>query len=318
MIGHTQLVQIPRVTIGIPVHNGEKYIREALDSVVAQTFEDYEVIISDNASDDGTQSICTDYRDRYPRMTYVRQHENIGVYENFRFVTYNATGKFITWLAHDDALMPGFLEETVRYMSQHAGTVLVASDFEIIDDEGATLGIELLTRIRDHLSWRRRCAEFFKFPSSNVFYCIYGLMMADTLKSGLRSVGAPAIGDGSEMPILARLAVEGEIASIPIVLRKYRRHNSSFYLREVAEIASMPILRRTSIRSGNSYRIRLDQMTVLWSSPSSKFFKWSISTNALLFYSQFSLARVVRFSLRMFTAMKSSVMGFLTELQKRL
>jgi len=70
----------------MPVYNGEKYIREALDSLLAQTFTDFELIISDNASTDGTQVICEEYAARDPRIRYVRQRENRGAVANFRFV----------------------------------------------------------------------------------------------------------------------------------------------------------------------------------------------------------------------------------------
>lgn len=90
------------ITIGMPVFNGEKYIREALDSLLAQTFTDFELIISDNASVDDTQAICEEYARRDHRIRYVRQTENQGALANFQFVLNQAQGEFFMWAAADD------------------------------------------------------------------------------------------------------------------------------------------------------------------------------------------------------------------------
>lgn len=92
----------PMVSIGTPVYNGAKYLRKALDSLLEQTFTDFELIISDNASTDDTQAICEEYARRDSRIRYVRQSMNIGAAENFRFVQQQAKGEFFMWAAHDD------------------------------------------------------------------------------------------------------------------------------------------------------------------------------------------------------------------------
>jgi glycosyltransferase involved in cell wall biosynthesis len=299
----------PKVSIGMPVYNGGSFIKEALDSVLAQTFTDYELIISDNASDDDTQLICNEYCKKYPQIKYVRHKRNLGAYWNFNFVTQNAKGEFITWLAHDDVLEPMFLEETVYYMSHKPDTIIVASDFGIIDQAGIELGIEKLTKIRDHIDWGKRCVEFFRYPISNVFFCIYGLMKTKTCKAVLQSVSEPKIAKGSELPILARFAVAGEIAAIPIALRKYRRHPTSIYSSEVRVISNFSVLRRQLIKIANTYRLRLDQIIVLWSSSLSLSFKISISIKLLNYYSVLFLSRVLRIPSKMIGILKSIIIS---------
>ena len=93
---------ISKVSIGMPVYNGAQYIREALDSLLTQTFTDFELIISDNASTDATQSICEEYARRDLRIRYVRQSENKGALANFQFVLEQAQGEFFMWAAADD------------------------------------------------------------------------------------------------------------------------------------------------------------------------------------------------------------------------
>lgn len=86
--------QSPEVSIGMPVYNGEKFIREALDSLLAQTYTDFELIISDNASTDDTEAICQEYTAKDTRVRYVRQAENKGPAANFQFVLDKAVGVF--------------------------------------------------------------------------------------------------------------------------------------------------------------------------------------------------------------------------------
>lgn len=99
----------PTVSIGMPVYNGEKYIREALDSLLAQTFTDFELIISDNASNDETVSICQQYAQRDARIIYFRQQENIGAPANFQFVLDHAEADLFMWAAHDDEWAKNYL-----------------------------------------------------------------------------------------------------------------------------------------------------------------------------------------------------------------
>jgi glycosyltransferase involved in cell wall biosynthesis len=92
----------PKVSIGMPVYNGERFICEAIDSLLAQTFTDFELVISDNASTDSTASICQRYSKQDPRIHYIRQQDNIGVLRNFQFVLNHASGEYFMWAACDD------------------------------------------------------------------------------------------------------------------------------------------------------------------------------------------------------------------------
>src|ERR1035437_6848500 len=102
MIRYEKPTPSPKVSIGMRVYNGGKYIRRALASLLAQTFTDFELIISDNASTDGTEAICREYAAGDPRIRYVRQGENLGAMANFRFVLNEAGGEYFMWAAHDD------------------------------------------------------------------------------------------------------------------------------------------------------------------------------------------------------------------------
>ena len=110
---------VPQVSIGMPVYNGEPFIREALDSLLAQTFTDFELIISDNASTDGTEAICRGYAAKDKRIRYVRQAENRGALANFQFVLDEAVGVYFMWAAADDRRTADFLEINVSILQSN-------------------------------------------------------------------------------------------------------------------------------------------------------------------------------------------------------
>jgi glycosyltransferase involved in cell wall biosynthesis len=119
--------KIPAVSIGMPVYNGEAFIREALDSLLAQTFTDFELIISDNASTDGTEMICREYASNDERIRYVRQPENRGATANFQFVLDEAVGAYFMWAAADDRRHPDFLRFALQVLSDDASVGVVFS-----------------------------------------------------------------------------------------------------------------------------------------------------------------------------------------------
>ncbi|MCC6007831.1 MAG: glycosyltransferase [Rhodobacteraceae bacterium] len=118
----------PRVSIGMPVHNGARYLRGAVESFLAQSFTDFELIISDNASTDRTEAIAREFARNDPRIRYIRQARNIGAVANFAFVLHEARGEFFQWAAHDDLYAKKFLEATVSVMDEYNEAGLVFCD----------------------------------------------------------------------------------------------------------------------------------------------------------------------------------------------
>src|ERR1700754_583434 len=92
----------PRLSIGLPVYNSEDYLAESLEALLGQSFEDFELIISDNASTDGTADICRRYRGQDSRIRYIRQPRNIGGAPNHNFLVHEARGELFKWASHDD------------------------------------------------------------------------------------------------------------------------------------------------------------------------------------------------------------------------
>ena len=102
---------IRRISVAIPVYNGEKYLGAAIGSILAQTFHHFELIISDNASTDRTAAICREFAARDARIRYHRQPRNFGAAANFNRSHELATGEYFKWAAHDDLLEPEYLAQ---------------------------------------------------------------------------------------------------------------------------------------------------------------------------------------------------------------
>lgn len=124
-----QKKRIPKVSIGMPVYNGEPFIYKALDSLLTQTFADFELIISDNASTDQTGKICREYASKDPRIRYVRQVKNNGAVANFQYVLDEANGEYFMWAACDDIWDQNCLKKWVAVLIEQADVVLVFSNF---------------------------------------------------------------------------------------------------------------------------------------------------------------------------------------------
>ncbi|MCG6869567.1 MAG: glycosyltransferase [Gammaproteobacteria bacterium] len=208
----------PRVSIGLPVYNGERFVGAALDSICNQTFDDFELIISDNASRDRTQEICERYAEKDGRIRYFRNEANIGAGNNFNRVYDLSKGTYFKWMAHDDVLAPTFLRECVSVLDKDETAVLSHPKASIIDENGERLkeyGVVLKT---DAAAAHRRFAEI--VLSRHNCYQVFGL-----IRSGLLG-RTQLIGNytGSDRNLLAELSLLGIFVEVPDVLVFYRHH----------------------------------------------------------------------------------------------
>lgn len=128
--------KIPRVSIGLPVYNGERLIKNSLDSILSQSYQDFELIITDNCSTDGTQEICLQYAAQDNRIRYYRNEKNLGVVKNFNKAFELSRGEYFKWAAHDDMIHPDFLAKCVLILDSDKSIVLCFSKIQIMNKNG--------------------------------------------------------------------------------------------------------------------------------------------------------------------------------------
>jgi len=126
----------PRLSIGLPVYNGEKLLEEALHALLGQTYEDFELILSDNASIDGTADICRRYEKQDHRIRYIRQPRNIGAAPNHNFVFQQSRGELFKWAAADDLYSRDLLKRCVDALDEYPDIVLAHSWTAAVDGTG--------------------------------------------------------------------------------------------------------------------------------------------------------------------------------------
>lgn len=130
----------PKLTMGMPVYNGEQFLATAIECALGQTFTDFELIISDNGSTDCTREICERYAAHDERVRIVRFETNHGLLANFNRVYELARGEYFKWTPHDDTYDPAFIERCVRVLDTDPTVVACSCPFLIIDETGAIVG----------------------------------------------------------------------------------------------------------------------------------------------------------------------------------
>ena len=166
------------VSVGVPVFNGETTLVAAIESLLKQSFDDIEIIISDNASTDCTQKICKDYAKKDNRINYIRQEKNIGGFKNFEFVFKKSKGKYFMWAAADDIRSNDFIEENVNFLEKN--TDYSASTSPNCFEKTGSMPTKKITFSLDG-SIENRFDTFLEnsWVSHGIFY---GLMRSQTLK----------------------------------------------------------------------------------------------------------------------------------------
>jgi glycosyltransferase involved in cell wall biosynthesis len=193
---------MPTVSIGMPTYNCEPYIAQSLESLLGQTYGDFELVISDNCSTDGTEDVCRKYQKLDSRIRYIRRTENIGGPGNFRYVFAQCTGKYHKWSTADDYWDTTFLAKIEDY----------EDNLDLRDESPRARFFGLLDRIglcNAHLGLIRR-----------------GAMLQTSLITAENA---------SDVYFLAELALYGKFALLPeqLFFRRYHEQSSSWNRKSV-------------------------------------------------------------------------------------
>ncbi len=211
-------IRRPRVSIGLPVYNGAEFVAEALNSLLAQTYRDFELIISDNGSTDETEAICRAYALKDSRIQYHRNGENRGAAWNFNYVFELSTGDYFKWVAHDDICAREFLERCVDVLDQMPFVILCYAKTKIIDEQG-----------RHVASYIERCDVSFPRPSERFRNLLRNLGLSNPMFGVARANilrMTPLIGHyiASDVILMAELALRGQFYEVPEWLFFRRDH----------------------------------------------------------------------------------------------
>ena len=170
---------MPEVTIGMPVYNDVNFIEQSIECILKQSFQDFELIISDDCSIDGCDIICKKYCEKDSRIKYIRQEKNIGISKNMKFLLNIANTKYFMWAGDDDVLEPTFIEKLIHKLESTNNCVSVFCTFSYIDENSVQIENE---QNFDYSSPNRlrRLFNFFKKPN-DIFG--YGIFVTSEIKN---------------------------------------------------------------------------------------------------------------------------------------
>lgn len=225
----------PRVSVGLPVFNAGDYLKDAVESLLGQTFSDFEILIQDNASTDETAEICHTYVERDCRVKYKRNSTNVGAAKNYNLTLNRSRGEYFKWAAHDDVCAPVFLERCVKVLDNDPSVVLCAGKTDLINDDGSIVTYDdghgcFVTKDGTHVG---RLDPPYRAQGSGVAgrywdilvrtmrtFEIFGLIRTDVLRETILHENYY----GSDKVLLADLSLRGRFHMVPEVLLYRRCH----------------------------------------------------------------------------------------------
>ena len=211
-----------RLSIGLPVFNGEKYVRQAIESVLVQTYQNFELIISDNNSTDRTREICSEYVKKDNRVKYYRAARNYGAAWNWNRVFNLSSGEYFKWVSHDDTMVPNFLEKCIEVLDRDSSIILCHSKNAIINEEDKLVGKYKLGTFIDSKKPHERFSQI--LDKIGIPWLIFGVFRKEALDKTPVFQGFI----GSDWNLLAEVSLIGRIFEIQEYLFLRRDHKESY------------------------------------------------------------------------------------------
>lgn len=234
---------VPKVTIGLRIYNEETYLPAVLESLRAQDFRDLEIIISDNASTDGTESICRAAAASDRRIRYIRQRTNIGMHGNLNFLFGECRSPYFVWAGGHDLWHPGFVSNLLDVLESNPSVVCAYPYITCIDGRGDPLplqeycrldtrGLNVLSRTQVVLWGLNGCTP------------IVGMFRSEALRKTrlFRYVVC------TDNLLIFELSLLGSIACVPIPLACRRFFSTKIHYRDLVEG-----FRKTAYPEGRKY-----------------------------------------------------------------
>ncbi len=208
----------PEVTIGLPTYNGDRYLAEAVESLLSQDFGDIELLLADNGSTDGTRDICERFAAADDRVRYLPADRNRGAAWNFNRLVDEARGRYFKWAADDDTYEPPFVGLCVDVLDRAPAVVLAFTQAMEIDSQGVVFEKRGPTNAAD---LEDPSARFRAIVLDEVYcYSVFGVMRIDAL----RSTGLIGSFTQSDRVLLAELALHGRFVELDEPCFRHREH----------------------------------------------------------------------------------------------
>ncbi|MEM9411914.1 MAG: glycosyltransferase family 2 protein, partial [Planctomycetota bacterium] len=250
-----------RVTIGIPVYNGQEFLESAVAAILTQTFADFELVISDNCSSDSTPEICQRLAESDSRIRIVRQKKNLGAIGNFNSLVHLANGEYFKWAACDDLMEPTFLQRCVEALDQDHSLSWCHCKSDMINSDGRSIreilprdDLELELDSAGNPQWighpRRNFDSIdpiarFRGVILGTNWCVdsYGLIRL----SALKQTRLLQTFYGAEKVLMGEISLVGRYYEVPELLFYQRIHQgASSYLSSAESQAEFAVTRNKS------------------------------------------------------------------------
>jgi glycosyltransferase involved in cell wall biosynthesis len=212
----------PLVSIGIPVYNGERFLARAVESLLGQSLGDFELIIADNASTDGTQALCEALALRDARVRYVRHPQNIGAPRNWNCLVELARGRYFKWATANDLHAPDMLQRCVEVLEADPGIVLCYGHTQLMDETEHPIEVFQGDIDVQMPAPSERFAAVCTGMTLNNAMC--GVVRTDVL----RKTGLDRLYPSGDMALMSELALHGRLKLLPDVLLHRRQGKGTF------------------------------------------------------------------------------------------
>lgn len=222
----------PRISICIPVRNGVAYLRSAVESALMQSYQDFEIVIVDNDSADGTVALVEELASGNDKLRLFKNECNLGLVANFNACLKFARGEYIKYLCADDMLLPFCLERMVRSMEEDTSVTLVAGGRQIINEAGIAIATQQYSREASRIAGFEvinRClfgANYIGEPSAVMF-------RREAAQRGFREEFAHLM----DMEMWFHLLEKGSMKNLPEPLCAIRRHAAQMTVQSIRTAA---------------------------------------------------------------------------------
>jgi glycosyltransferase involved in cell wall biosynthesis len=208
---------LPLLSFALPIRNGEKLLPELIDSLLAQNYPNFEIVICDNASTDATEEVCQRYVQQDSRIRYFRNPENVGILANFNRLIDLCQGKYMRWIGCDDRLEPDYASKCTAAIASRPDAIGVTTNYDFIDKDGSRDFREYRGRRLDFPKATQRYAKVLWFLTADFRFLdpVYTLVRRDVLqKIGGHRLDVIA----SDQVLAVEMALAGPFVHVPVYL----------------------------------------------------------------------------------------------------